>query len=62
MTRPCRRCGLIFPGLIIYSDALNHASMIEGVRRGGGAKRIFRHNDVAHLRELWRGTIRRRRS
>jgi len=42
----------IFPGLIIYSDALNHASMIEGVRRGGGAKRIFRHNDVAHLREL----------
>ncbi|MBD1205721.1 MAG: 5-aminolevulinate synthase [Rhodobacteraceae bacterium] len=43
---------LLFPGLIIYSDALNHASMIEGVRRGGGAKRIFRHNDVAHLREL----------
>lgn len=42
----------IFPGLIIYSDALNHASMIEGVRRGGGEKRIFRHNDVAHLREL----------
>jgi len=43
---------VIFPGLIIYSDALNHASMIEGVRRGGGEKRIFRHNDVAHLREL----------
>ena len=42
----------IFPGLIIYSDALNHASMIEGVRRGGGEKRIFRHNDLAHLREL----------
>lgn len=42
----------IFPGLIIYSDALNHASMIEGVRRNGGAKRIFRHNDLAHLREL----------
>ncbi len=42
----------IFPGLIIYSDALNHASMIEGVRRGGGEKRIFRHNDVAHLRAL----------
>ena len=42
----------LFPGLIIYSDALNHASMIEGVRRNGGAKRIFRHNDVAHLREL----------
>ena len=42
----------LFPGLIIYSDQLNHASMIEGVRRNGGAKRIFRHNDVAHLREL----------
>ena len=42
----------IFPGLIIYSDALNHASMIEGVRRGNGPKRIFRHNDLAHLREL----------
>lgn len=42
----------LFPGLIIYSDALNHASMIEGVRRNGGYKRVFRHNDVAHLREL----------
>ena len=42
----------LFPGLIIYSDTLNHASMIEGVRRNGGAKRIFRHNDLAHLREL----------
>ena len=42
----------LFPGLIIYSDALNHASMIEGIRRNGGAKRIFRHNDTEHLREL----------
>ncbi|MEM8576744.1 MAG: 5-aminolevulinate synthase [Pseudomonadota bacterium] len=42
----------LFPGLIIYSDTLNHASMIEGVRRNGGAKRIFRHNDIGHLREL----------
>ncbi|MEJ6401638.1 5-aminolevulinate synthase [Yoonia sp. 2307UL14-13] len=42
----------LFPGLIIYSDQLNHASMIEGVRRNGGAKRIFRHNDLDHLREL----------
>ncbi len=45
-------CPKLFPGLIIYSDALNHASMIEGIRRNGGAKRVFRHNDVAHLREL----------
>ena len=42
----------LFPNLITYSDALNHASMIEGVRRNGGAKRIFRHNDLDHLREL----------
>jgi len=42
----------VFPGLIIYSDALNHASMIEGIRRGGGDKRIFGHNDIAHLRRL----------
>ncbi len=42
----------LFPGLIIYSDELNHASMIEGIRRNGGAKRVFRHNDVEHLRSL----------
>jgi 5-aminolevulinate synthase len=41
----------LFPGLIIYSDELNHASMIEGIKRSGGAKRIFRHNDVKDLRE-----------
>ncbi len=45
----------LFPSLIIYSDERNHASMIEGVRRNGGAKRIFRHNDIAHLRELIAG-------
>ena len=42
----------IFPGLIIYSDARNHNSMIEGIRRDGGEKRIFHHNDLAHLRQL----------
>ena len=42
----------LFPDLIIYSDALNHASMIEGIRRNGGSKRIFCHNDLGHLREL----------
>lgn len=44
--------GKILPGLIIYSDALNHASMIEGIRRSGCERRIFKHNDVDHLRAL----------
>jgi 5-aminolevulinate synthase len=39
----------LIPGLVIFSDEKNHASMIEGIRRGGGEKRIFRHNDVADL-------------
>jgi len=42
----------ILPGLITFSDALNHASMIAGIRNGGGARKIWRHNDLAHLEEL----------
>ena len=42
----------LLPNLIIYSDELNHASMIEGIRRNGGERRVFRHNDVEHLRKL----------
>src|SRR6188508_2952395 len=42
----------LIPGLVIFSDEKNHASMIEGIRRGGGVKHIFRHNDVEHLEEL----------
>ncbi|HZT20678.1 MAG TPA: 5-aminolevulinate synthase [Dongiaceae bacterium] len=42
----------LLPGCIIFSDALNHASMINGIRASGAEKRIFRHNDVGHLAEL----------
>jgi 5-aminolevulinate synthase len=39
----------LLPGLIVYSDQLNHASMIEGIRHGGMEKRIYQHNDMADL-------------
>lgn len=42
----------LFPELIIFSDELNHASMIQGVRNGKCEKHIWRHNDLDHLREL----------
>ena len=44
--------GKILPNLVIFSDALNHASMIEGVRGAKCEKHVWRHNDVAHLEEL----------
>jgi len=42
----------ILPGLITFSDAGNHASMIAGIRNGGGERHIFRHNDLEHLETL----------
>jgi 5-aminolevulinate synthase len=42
----------LMPGTVIFSDQKNHASMIEGIRHGGGEKRIFKHNDVADLERL----------
>ncbi|AJP73867.1 5-aminolevulinate synthase [Sphingomonas hengshuiensis] len=44
--------GKLMPGCIVYSDELNHASMIAGIRNAGCEKRVFRHNDLAHLEEL----------
>jgi 5-aminolevulinate synthase len=44
--------GKILPGCIIFSDELNHASMIAGIRNSGCEKRVWRHNDLAHLEEL----------
>jgi 5-aminolevulinate synthase len=42
----------LLPGCIIFSDALNHASMIAGIKNSGCEKQVFRHNDLAHLEEL----------
>ena len=44
--------GKILPGCIIFSDALNHASMIAGIRNSGCEKQVFRHNDLDHLEQL----------
>jgi 5-aminolevulinate synthase len=50
----------LMPDCVILSDQLNHASMIQGVRQSGMEKKIFRHSDVAHLRDLLSAIDRKR--
>ncbi|RXG86693.1 5-aminolevulinate synthase [Bradyrhizobium zhanjiangense] len=46
--------GKLIPECVIFSDAFNHNSIIEGIRQSGCEKRIFRHNDLGHLEALLR--------
>ncbi len=52
---------LVGPGDVIFSDALNHASLIDGCRLSGAQVAIYRHGEAGHLRELLGSTAVTRR-
>ena len=51
----------LLPGAVVFSDELNHASMIAGIRSGQGEKRMFRHNDLGDLEAKLKGRSKGRR-
>jgi 5-aminolevulinate synthase len=42
----------LIPGMILFSDEKNHASLIDGIRQSRATKHVFKHNNIEHLREL----------
>ncbi len=52
ISRAISAIGSLLPDCLILSDAYNHNSMIEGIKRSGAERQIFRHNDLDHLEDL----------
>jgi 5-aminolevulinate synthase len=52
--------GSLLPDCLILSDQYNHNSMIEGIKRSGASRQIFRHNDLDHLEDLLKAAGRER--
>eukprot|EP00873_Tetraselmis_striata_P041912 jgi/Tetstr1/462176/TSEL_007241.t1 len=48
---------LVGPGDLVISDALNHASIVNGVRGSGAKVKVFKHNNAGHLERVLRNSI-----